>query len=194
MKKLLFASANAHKISEIAALVHDLDIQIVGLADLGVREEIVENGANLTENAVIKARFLYDRFGMNCFADDTGLEVEALAGAPGVYSARYAGLPKNDQKNVAKLLQALQTTEHRAAQFKTVIAYIEEGKVELFEGVVKGRITMQPRGLGGFGYDPVFEPYNSELTFAEMDAVSKNKISHRARAMQQFLAYLAGVH
>lgn len=194
MKRLLFASANAHKISEIGALVRDLNIQIAGLADLGVREEIVENGANLTENAVIKARFLYDRFGMNCFADDTGLEVEALEGAPGVYSARYAGLPKNDQKNVAKLLQALQTTEHRAAQFKTVIAYIEEGKVQLFEGVVKGRIAMQPRGQGGFGYDPVFEPENSERTFAEMDAVSKNKISHRARAMQKFLAYLAEGH
>lgn len=194
MKRLLFASANAHKISEIGALVRDLNIQIAGLADLGVREEIVENGANLTENAVIKARFLYDRFGMNCFADDTGLEVEALEGAPGVYSARYAGLPKNDQKNVAKLLQALQTTEHRAAQFKTVIAYIEEGKVQLFEGVVKGRIAMHPRGQGGFGYDPVFEPENSERTFAEMDAVSKNKISHRARAMQKFLAYLAEGH
>lgn len=194
MKRLLFASANAHKISEIGALVRDLNIQIAGLADLGVREEIVENGANLTENAVIKARFLYDRFGMNCFADDTGLEVEALEGAPGVYSARYAGLPKNDQKNVAKLLQALQTTEHRAAQFKTVIAYIEEGKVQLFEGVVKGRIAMHPRGQGGFGYDPIFEPENSERTFAEMDAVSKNKISHRARAMQKFLAYLAEGH
>lgn len=191
MNKLLFASANAHKISEIEALVRQLNIQIVGLADLGVKEEIVENGANLTENAVIKARFLYDRFGMNCFADDTGLEVEALGGAPGVYSARYAGLPKDDQKNVAKLLHALESTADRKAQFKTVIAYIEEGNVQLFEGIVEGRITTQPRGKGGFGYDPVFEPENSSLTFAEMDAASKNEVSHRARAMQKFLTYLS---
>lgn len=191
MNKLLFASANAHKISEIEALVRQLNIQIVGLADLGVKEEIVENGVNLTENAVIKARFLYDRFGMNCFADDTGLEVEALEGAPGVYSARYAGLPKDDQKNVAKLLHALESTADRKAQFKTVIAYIEEGNVQLFEGIVEGRITTQPRGKGGFGYDPVFEPENSSLTFAEMDAASKNEVSHRARAMQKFLTYLS---
>lgn len=191
MNKLLFASANAHKISEIEALVRQLNIQIVGLADLGVKEAIVENGANLTENAVIKARFLYDRFGMNCFADDTGLEVEALGGAPGVYSARYAGLPKDDQKNVAKLLHALESTADRKAQFKTVIAYIEEGNVQLFEGIVEGRITTQPRGKGGFGYDPVFEPENSSLTFAEMDAASKNEVSHRARAMQKFLTYLS---
>lgn len=191
MNRLLFASANAHKISEIASLMTNLNLQIVGLKELGVEEEIIENGVSLIENAVIKARYLFNRFGINCFADDTGLEVEALGGAPGVYSARYAGEPKNDQNNVAKLLKEMASMDNRAAQFTTVICYINRGEVHTFEGVVKGMIAREPRGQGGFGYDPVFIPEYNSLTFAQMDALSKNTSSHRARAMHKFLDFLA---
>lgn len=191
MKKLLFASSNTHKIAEISALVQDLNIEILGLADLGVTEDILENGKTLVDNAIIKARYLYDRFGINCFADDTGLAVAALNGAPGVYSARYAGEPKNDQANVAKLLQELETVENRTAQFTTVICYIDQGTVHTFEGSVKGRIALHPEGQEGFGYDPVFIPDDYAITFAQMPSATKNTMSHRARAMTKFLAFLA---
>lgn len=190
MKTLLFASGNKHKIEEINAVLAPLGYQVKGLHDLGIVEDIPETGATLNENAAIKAAYLYQKFGEDCFADDTGLEVEALNGAPGVYSARYAGAPKSDAKNMEKLLGALQTATNRKAQFRTVFCLIEGGKQSFFEGKVCGSIAMEPSGSAGFGYDPVFVPAGETLTFAQMPAADKNKISHRSRAVAALMDYL----
>lgn len=190
MKTLLFASGNKHKIEEINAVLAPLGYQVKGLHDLGIVEDIPETGATLNENAAIKAAYLYQKFGEDCFADDTGLEVEALNGAPGVYSARYAGAPKSDAKNMEKLLGALQTATNRKAQFRTVFCLIEGGKQSFFEGKVSGSIAMEPSGSAGFGYDPVFVPAGETLTFAQMPAADKNKISHRSRAVAALMDYL----
>jgi XTP/dITP diphosphohydrolase len=190
MKTLLFASANKYKIDEINAVLAPLGYQVKGLHDLGITDDIPETGTTLDENAAIKASFLYQKFGQDCFADDTGLEVAVLNGAPGVYSARYAGAPKSDIKNMEKLLTSLHGETNRQAQFRTVFCLIEDGKHLFFEGKVAGAIATEPRGSAGFGYDPLFVPTGEKLSFAQMTVADKNKISHRARAVEALMAYL----
>jgi XTP/dITP diphosphohydrolase len=188
--KLVFATNNKHKIREISDLLDDR-FEIIGLADIGITEDIPEDADNLADNALFKARYVHDRTGLNVFADDTGLEVDALDGAPGVYSARYAGPGKSPEDNIIKLLKELEDVEDRKARFRTVIAIIYDNSEYLFEGKVEGAIIQKGRGNGGFGYDPVFMAEGYDLTFAEMPLSEKNKISHRARAMKKLLAFLA---
>lgn len=191
MKNLYFASNNSHKVEEVQAiLAQSTTWRIKGLAELELHEEIPETGNTLQANALIKAQFLNDHFGVDCFADDTGLEVEALDGAPGVYSARYAGEPSNSQANIDKLLLSLQGNDNRKAQFRTVIALIEQGTPRFFEGCVKGTIAHARRGEGGFGYDPIFIPEGYDRSFAELSSQEKNSISHRALAVNQLCEYL----
>jgi XTP/dITP diphosphohydrolase len=187
--KLLFATQNEHKISEIKKILSS-NIAIQSLGDLKDSTDIPETGSTLEENALLKARYVYSKFNQNCFADDTGLEVEALNGAPGVYSARYAGEPKSDEKNMIKLLEELKNKTNRKAHFKCVIALILDGKEILFEGILNGEIIPEKSGTNGFGYDPVFLPENSLKTLAEMSMEEKNKISHRAIAVKKLVEFL----
>ena len=189
-RKLVFATHNAHKVDEVRAIL-PASVELVGLAALGCHDEIPETGNTLRDNALQKVQYIHDRFGVDCFADDTGLEVEALDGAPGVYSARYAGEPADFAKNRAKLLAALTGISNRRAQFRTVVSLILNDKTYFFEGIVKGRIIAEERGVGGFGYDSVFVPDGYDKTFAELPAAVKNSISHRARAMEQLNNFLA---
>lgn len=186
---MVFATHNQHKLDEIREITKGR-LHILGLADLGCREEIEETGRTLEENALIKARFVNEKYGYACFADDSGLEVEALDGAPGVYSSRYAGNGCNPADNMDKLLSALQGIENRAARFRTAIALTVHGKEHLFEGVIKGRIIDEKRGIGGFGYDPVFIPDGYDQTFAELGTKVKNMISHRALAVGKLVGFL----
>jgi len=188
-KELVFATHNIHK-KEEAQDILKCQFIIKNLHDIGCDEEIPETGDTLTENALQKARFVYEKYGCNCFADDTGLEVEALNGAPGVYSARYAGEGCSYSDNVNKLLQAMQGFENRKAYFKTVVALILNGKEHLFEGKIEGQITLTPRGENGFGYDPVFQPLDTTKTFAELSNTEKSTMSHRAIAMRKMENYL----
>ena len=165
------------------------DFRILGLTDLNITEDIPEEAETLEENAMFKARFVHERTGMNVFADDTGLEVSALGGAPGVYSARYAGEAKSFDDNIDKLLREMGSASERSARFRTVIALILDGKEYLFEGIVEGEIIRERRGTGGFGYDPVFIASGYDRTFAEIPLEEKNSISHRARAMKQLLDF-----
>lgn len=189
-RKLVFATHNAHKVDEVRAIL-PASVELVGPAALGCHDEIPETGDTLRDNALQKVQYIHDRFGVDCFADDTGLEVEALDGAPGVYSARYAGEPADFAKNRAKLLSALAGISNRRAQFRTVVSLILNDKTYFFEGIVKGRIIAEERGVGGFGYDSVFVPDGYDKTFAELPAAVKNSISHRARAMEQLNNFLA---
>lgn len=189
MKQLIFSTNNQHKLSEVKAIL-EKDYKILGLSEIGIDTDIPETGDTLEENALIKARYLWEEKGINCFADDTGLEVEALDNAPGVYSARYAGEQKSSADNVLKLLQELADKPNRKARFRTVIAAILDGKEYLFEGIVSGSIATQPKGTSGFGYDPVFIPDGYTETFAELGDHVKNTISHRARAVNNFCNYL----
>lgn len=189
-RKLVFATHNAHKVDEVRAIL-PASVELVGLAALGCHDEIPETGETLRDNALQKVQYIHDRFGVDCFADDTGLEVEALDGAPGVYSARYAGEPADFAKNRAKLLAALTGISNRRAQFRTVVSLILNDKTYFFEGIVTGRIIAEERGVGGFGYDSVFVPDGYDKTFAELPAAVKNSISHRARAMEQLNNFLA---
>jgi XTP/dITP diphosphohydrolase len=188
--KLIFATNNKHKIREISDLLDDR-FKIIGLADVSITEDIPEDADNLADNALFKARYVHARTGLNVFADDTGLEVDALGGAPGVYSARYAGAGKSPEDNIIKLLKELEGVEDRKARFRTVIALIFDNNEYLFEGQVEGEIIHERRGTDGFGYDPVFMAEGYDLTFAEIPLSEKNKISHRARAMRKLLAFLA---
>ena len=189
-RKLVFATHNAHKVDEVRAIL-PASVELVGPAALGCHDEIPETGNTLRDNALQKVQYIHDRFGIDCFADDTGLEVEALDGAPGVYSARYAGEPADFAKNRAKLLSALAGISHRRAPFRTVVSLILNDKTYFFEGIVTGRIIAEERGVGGFGYDSVFVPDGYDKTFAELPAAVKNSISHRARAMEQLNNFLA---
>ena len=189
-RKLVFATHNAHKVDEVRAIL-PASVELVGPAALGCHDEIPETGETLRDNALQKVQYIHDRFGVDCFADDTGLEVEALDGAPGVYSARYAGEPADFAKNRAKLLSALAGISNRRAQFRTVVSLILNDKTYFFEGIVTGRIIAEERGVGGFGYDSVFVPDGYDKTFAELPAAVKNSISHRARAMEQLNNFLA---
>lgn len=187
--KLYFATNNIHKLKEVQEVVGD-SFQIESMRSLGINEDIPEDQQTLEGNALQKARFLYDRTGESCFADDTGLEVDALNGAPGVYSARYAGDAKNSLDNMAQLLKNMSGIQNRKARFRTVIALILDGKEYLFEGIVNGTIAEEPRGTAGFGYDPLFVPDGYSTTFAEMDSEAKNAISHRGRAVEKLAAFL----
>lgn len=192
IKKLVFATNNAHKLDEIRAILGD-KIEVLSLKDINCDTDIPETADTLEGNAALKAEYIYKNYGLDCFADDTGLEVEALGGAPGVYSARYAGGDGHDSEaNMRKLLQELDGEHNRKAQFRTAICLIEQGEEHLFEGIVKGSIIEQKRGASGFGYDPVFMPEGYEETFAEMGNAEKNKISHRARAVEKLCEYLNG--
>lgn len=188
--ELVFASGNENKVMEVEKKLGGT-VKLKSLGAIGCTEEIPETGLTLEENARLKARYVWSNFGLNCFADDTGLEVEALHGEPGVYSARYAGDHKNPQDNMALLLERLQNSSNRAARFKTVICLIIEGKEYLFEGTVDGSIIPNGRGEEGFGYDPIFQPNGYERTFAEMNLEEKNRISHRGRAIAQLSEFLA---
>lgn len=186
---LIFATNNKHKLEEIAHLTEGI-IEVKGLSQVGIAEEIPETHETLIENAIEKATFIHEKYGFDCFADDTGLEIDVLDGRPGVYSARYAGENCTFEDNVNKVLSEMGDTKNRKARFRTIIALIQNGKTHTFEGFVDGQIIKDKKGVKGFGYDPVFVPEGYEQTFAEMDLELKNTISHRARALQKFLTYL----
>jgi XTP/dITP diphosphohydrolase len=188
---LCFATNNKHKLEEVAQAV-DKRFNILSLADLNCFEELPETRDTLAGNSLQKAEYIFDRYKIPCFADDSGLEVEALHQAPGVYSARYAGSHKNDNDNITLLLQNLDGIANRKAQFRTVITLIGLGETQFFEGIIEGIILKERKGSMGFGYDPVFQPAGYERSFAEMDIREKNKISHRAIAVQKLLSYLNG--
>ena len=189
-RKLVFATNNAHKLEEVAAILGD-QIELLSLNDIDCHTDISETADTLEGNALLKSSLIYNNYGLNCFADDTGLEVEALDGAPGVYSARYAGGKGHDaQANMLKLLHELEGKENRKAQFRTAISLILDGKNYLFEGIIKGKIIKEKRGESGFGYDPVFQPEGYDKTFAELGNDIKNKISHRALAIQKLCEFL----
>lgn len=211
--KIVFATNNEHKLTEIRAILGDA-FEVVSLADIGCHEDIPETGQTLEENALMKAEYIYDKYHLSCFADDTGLEVEALNGAPGVYSARYAameatvpagspaGISHDSEANMARLLRELANNNNRKARFRTVIAFIEKKDVcpcgctsikvvHKFEGIVNGEITREKSGAEGFGYDPIFRPDGYDKTFAELGADIKNQISHRARAIAKLAEFLS---
>lgn len=189
MNQIIFATNNKHKLEEAFNILSS-SVQIVSLKEIGFSGDIPETGNTLIDNALQKARYIFDRYGMNCMADDTGLEVEALDGRPGVYSARYAGPECSSEKNIEKLLLELKECSNRKACFKTVVALIFERKEYLFEGVIEGEIIDQKSGNQGFGYDPVFKPNGSLKTFAEMTSERKNSISHRALALKKMAIFL----
>ena len=187
--KLVFATNNKHKLQEVRDIVGDR-VEVLSLADIGCYDDIPETADTLQGNALIKARHIYEKYGFDCFADDTGLEVEALDGAPGVYSARYAGEECDSEANMRKLLENLTGKTNRNAQFRTVIALIINGEEMLFNGIVKGAIATEKKGDSGFGYDPIFVPEGHSASFAQMSSEMKNSISHRFRATQQLSDYL----
>ena len=190
MKKFVFATNNAHKLEEVREILRN-QVEVLSLKDIQCHEEIPETADTLEGNAHIKSAFVYQRYGMNCFADDTGLEVEALNGAPGVYSARYAGGEGHDsQANMNKLLRELENEKNRKARFRTVVSLIVDGEEHLFEGIVNGEIIREKRGTTGFGYDPIFRPDGYDQTFAELGNEIKNRISHRAQAVQKLCEFL----
>jgi XTP/dITP diphosphohydrolase len=190
--KLVFATNNEHKLHEIQSMLGSR-FQLLSLADIGCFEEIPETSNTLEGNASQKARFIFEKYGYNCFADDTGLEVEALNMAPGVYSARYAGPQRDSTDNMQKLLFELDKINNRNARFRTVISFIMNGSETLFEGIVEGQILKEPRGKLGFGYDPVFQPNGFDVSFAEMELNDKNAISHRGRAFTKLINILNNI-
>lgn len=181
-QKLVIASNNKHKIEEIKAIIGNR-FDLLSMNDIGFHEDIVEDADTFIGNALIKARTIYNKYQLNCFADDSGLIVESLNNEPGVYSARYAGEPTNHENNINKVLDKLKGIENRKAKFVSVIALIIDGQEFLFEGEVEGTIRKEKKGSNGFGYDPIFEPKGYQVTFAEMSEVEKNNISHRAKAL-----------
>lgn len=189
-KKIVFATNNAHKLEEIRRIVGD-SLAVLSLSDIGCNVDIPENEETLEGNAMAKARYVKEHYGYDCFADDTGLEVEALGGAPGVHSARYApGTSHDSQANMARLLQDMNGEKNRRARFRTVIALIQGSEETMVEGIVEGEILTEQHGESGFGYDPIFRPIESDLTFAQMSADEKNLISHRGRATAKLLKIL----
>ncbi|TCO96295.1 XTP/dITP diphosphohydrolase [Bacteroides heparinolyticus] len=188
-KKFVFATNNTHKLEEVSAILGK-KIELLSMKDIDYNVDIPETADTLEGNALIKARYIFENYHLDCFADDTGLEVEALNGAPGVYSARYAGDAHDSEANMKKLLKEMENVENRRARFRTVFALIINGKEHLFEGIVKGEIIKNRKGTSGFGYDPVFVPEGYSQTFAEMGNELKNKISHRAMATQKLCHFL----
>ena len=197
--KIVFATNNQHKLSEIRQILGS-SIEVLSLNDIGCNVDIPETGTTLEENALQKAQYVYDHYHIDCFADDTGLEVDALGGAPGVYSARYAAvgcaatpsqpIDHDSEANMTRLLKELGENNNRRARFRTVIALIQQGTIHEFEGIVTGEIIRERRGGEGFGYDPIFQPDGYDQTFAELGVEVKNQISHRARATQKLADYL----
>ena len=192
--KLVFATNNKHKLDEVRKITAQHNIEVVSLADIHCHDEIPETADTLEGNALQKAQYIQDKFGLDCFADDTGLEVEALDNAPGVYSARYAGPGHDSEANMQKLLQEMERKTNRKARFRTVIALIIGDKQYCFSGIVNGTITTEKKGENGFGYDPIFIPEGYEQTFAELGDPVKNKISHRAKAVEQLDHFLANLN
>lgn len=186
--KLVFATNNVYKTKEVAAILSPT-YQVLNLVDIGCLVDIPETGNTFAENSTLKSTYVFENFGLDCFADDSGLEVEALNNAPGIFSARYSGV-KDDTTNLQLLLKNMEGQTNRNARFKTVISLRKGGETHLFEGVIEGTIRTTPSGNQGFGYDPIFEPKGYSITFAEMEAAEKNKISHRALAMQQLIEFL----
>ena len=190
--KIVFATNNPNKLKEIQALM-PVGIEILSLKEIGCTEDIPETGTTLEANAFQKAHYLKENYGYDCFADDTGLEVEALNGAPGVYSARYAGPERSAEANMAKILEELKGKENRKAQFRTAIALILNGEEQLFEGMVEGHISEAKQGDEGFGYDPIFLPENDQRSFAQMTMDEKGAISHRGRAVRKLVDFLGSI-
>ncbi|MEO6151187.1 MAG: non-canonical purine NTP diphosphatase [Mucilaginibacter sp.] len=190
--KLVFATNNRHKLDEVAAKLKG-GLELLTLEDIGCHEDIAETGATFKQNASIKSRYVFDAYQLSCFGDDSGLEVDALNGEPGVYSARYAGKHGDHEANIQKVLAELRDNPNRTARFRTVISLIWDGEEHFFEGTVEGTIRHEKSGTGGFGYDPIFQPNGYDITFAEMTMEEKNRISHRARAMDGLLKFLQGV-
>ncbi len=189
MKKIVFATNNAHKLSELRQIMSGI-YDVVGLADIGCHDDIPETASTIEGNALIKARYVWEHYHTDCFSDDTGLEIEALGGEPGVYSARYSGLPVDSERNIDKVLAKLHGEDNRRARFRTAIVLIADGETHTFEGEVRGRILTERHGTGGFGYDSIFKPDEADCSFAEMDAAAKNAISHRGRAVERLTSYL----
>ena len=192
MRELVFATNNQHKLGELSRIVGD-KFHLLSLKDVNCFDDIPETAETLKGNAAIKARYIWEKFGKNCFADDTGLEVDALNGQPGVYSARYAGEMQDSEANLAKVLREMNGKSNRTARFRTVICLIFEGKEYYFEGIVNGILLSERRGVSGFGYDPIFVPDGFEQTFAEMNLDLKNKISHRGKATEKLLVFLKSI-
>ena len=188
-KKFVFATNNAHKLEEVTAILRD-KIELLSMKDIHCHADIPETADTLEGNALLKARYIFENYNMDCFADDTGLEVEALNGAPGVYSARYAGPGHDSEANMDKLLHEMENKKNRKARFRTVIALILNGKEYLFEGIVNGEILTSKHGHEGFGYDPIFRPEGFQESFAEMPLHAKNKISHRGQAVRELCRFL----
>ncbi|MDE5710439.1 non-canonical purine NTP diphosphatase [Bacteroides sp.] len=188
-KRFVFATNNAHKLEEVAAILKD-KVELLSLKEIGCHADIPETADTLEGNALLKARYIFENYHTDCFADDTGLEVEALGGAPGIYSARYAGDGHDSEANMQKLLHDLEGVENRKAQFRTVFALIIDGKEHLFEGIIRGEIISNRKGTSGFGYDPIFVPEGYTQTFAEMGNELKNQISHRAVATNKLCKFL----
>ncbi|MDL2247379.1 non-canonical purine NTP diphosphatase [Bacteroides sp. OttesenSCG-928-J23] len=187
--KLVFATNNLHKLEEVSQILGN-NIELLSLKDINCNTDIPETADTLEGNALLKAQYIYNNYGLNAFADDTGMEVEALNNEPGIYSARYAGENKDSQANMLKVLQKLERSSNRKAQFRTAISLILDGKEYLFEGIIKGQIVEEKRGEAGFGYDPIFMPDGYNQTFAEMGNDIKNKISHRALAINKLSEFL----
>jgi XTP/dITP diphosphohydrolase len=190
---LVFATGNQNKVKEIQALI-PASIRLLGLTDIDCKEEIPETQATIEGNAAQKAFYVFEKYHYNCFADDTGLEIDALDGRPGVMSARYAGEAKDANANMDKILKELYLESNRSARFKTIISLVVDGEEMQFEGVVEGTILKEKRGSKGFGYDPIFLPDGSDRSFAEMDIAEKNEISHRALAVKKLVKYLNSVN
>jgi len=187
--KLVFATNNRNKLQELQSILGDT-IELVSLKDIGCNVDIPETGFTLEENASIKSFYIYQHYGMDCFADDTGFEIESLNGEPGIYSARYAGEDKDSKDNMKKVLQKLEGQKNRKSQFRTIISLWLDGKEKLFEGIVKGTVLTEKHGDNGFGYDPIFMPDGVDCSFAEMSLREKNSISHRGIAVRKLTAFL----
>jgi XTP/dITP diphosphohydrolase len=192
MHRLVFATNNAHKLQEVSAKIGG-QIKLLSLDDIGCFDDIAETGTTFSENASIKSHYIHDKYKLDCFGDDSGLEIDALNGEPGVYSARYAGEHGNHAANIDKVLTRLQNVTNRKARFRTVISLIWNGAEYFFDGTVEGIIRHERSGTGGFGYDPIFQPDGYDVTFAEMSLNEKNMISHRATAMEKLVAFLGMV-
>lgn len=192
MQQLVFATNNRNKLQEVAATLYG-KIKLVTLEDIGCYDDIAETGLTFSENAAIKSRYIYNKYKLNCFGDDSGLQIDALDGGPGIYSARYAGEHGNHEANINKVLDKLAAANNRKARFCTVICLIWNGEEHFFEGTVEGAIRHGRTGAQGFGYDPIFQPDGYTVTFAEMSMVEKNKISHRAKAIEKLVAFLQTV-
>lgn len=187
--KVCFATNNPKKLEEIRAILGE-SFEVLSLKDIGCAEDLPETQSTIEGNSLQKAEFVFKKYGIPCFADDTGLEVHFLDGAPGVDSAHYAGPERSDEANISLLLQNLEGVKDRKAQFKTIITWVAKGKIKQFEGIVKGKILEKKQGIGGFGYDPIFQPKGQDVSFAQMPAAQKNLISHRAKAVEKLANFL----